>query len=51
MASFETAYSISRYLISIRTYLMSDKRVRTLQPNLVKYECDQDFIPHVNVIY
>ncbi len=31
---------MSRYLISISTYLTSAKRVRTLQPNLVEYVCD-----------
>ncbi len=50
VAHTEIAYSMSRYLISISTYLSSAKRVRTLQPNLVKYECDPDFIRHVDVI-
>ncbi len=31
---------MSRYLFSISTYLTSAKRVRTLQPNFVEYECD-----------
>ncbi len=50
MAASETAYSMSRYLISISTYLTSAKRVRTFQPNLVEYECDPPCLRY-HVIY
>lgn len=35
LAAIETGYSMSRYLISISTYLTSAKRVCTLQPNFL----------------
>ncbi len=41
---------MSRYLISISTYLTSAKRVRTFQPNLVEYECDPPCLRY-HVIY
>ncbi len=50
MAASETAHSMSRYLISISTYLTSAKRVRTFQPNLVEYECDPPCLRY-HVIY